>query len=75
VLIAQLAVSGVLLFRFHKSLDNFLDEILLLVALVGVYMFGIFSAISGFYRLDIQLGVIVVLTSLIVMFQVSLLQQ
>ena len=56
--------------RFNKELENFLDEILLLVAMVGVYTHCFFSAISGFYRPDDHIGVLVIITSVLVLIQV-----
>ena len=47
-----------------------MDEVLLLVAMIGVYTFGMFSALSGFYRNDCFLGVLVTITSVLAMFQV-----
>lgn len=67
------AAFGFRCLRFVGDHDTcLLDQILLLVALVGVYMFHVFSAICAFYRLDTALGSLVMLSSGIAIFQATI---
>ena len=58
--------------RFHARRDNVLDEILLLVALCGQYMFCVFSVVAGRYNSESYGGTLVMATSIVIMLQATM---
>ena len=58
--------------KFHKERDNDLDEILLLLSLLGVYMFSVFSIVAGDGPSGDSGGTLIILTAVSVIIQSSL---
>ncbi len=58
--------------RFHKDKDNTLDEVLHAVALIGQYVFCVFTVVAGRYNTDTYGGSLVMATSILLMVQATL---
>src|SRR6218665_1366782 len=55
--------------RFFPDLENNLDQILLLLALVGVYLFNVLCSAAGAYRTETPLGALSLVQSIVALFQ------
>ena len=60
---------GVRELKFTKKLENNLDQILLLVSLVGVYVFSVSGSIAGYFRIETPLGGLVFVTGVVGLIQ------
>lgn len=55
--------------RFFAELENNLDQILLLLALIGVYLFNVLCSAAGAYRSSTPLGALSLVVSIVTLFQ------
>jgi len=55
--------------RFFADLENNLDQILLLLALVGVYLFNVMCSAAGAYRSSTPVGAVSLIASIVTLFQ------
>jgi hypothetical protein len=58
--------------RFHWNIDNALDEVLLMISLLGVYLFSVFSIIAGRYNTDTYGGTLVMVTGIVIMLEATI---
>lgn len=72
LLAVTMASLGFRDFAFRRKRDRRLEEMLLVLSLVGVYMFRIFSSIAGHHSTEIQDGSLVLATNVIITLQVKL---
>lgn len=73
VAVSIIAVLGAVIkfrdLRFFAELENNLDQILLLLALIGVYLFHVLCSAAGAYRSSTPLGALSLVVSIVTLFQ------
>lgn len=57
--------------RFDKDVENPLDQILLLVALVGLYLFNVLASIAATHRSKTRTGALMLATAIVSLFQAT----